>query len=78
MEQLKAIGDAAKVGDRGQQSVVAAFFRALSAVLSGGGVRVGHGSVIAAVAVLFPGFTCPPDSTVRGNPAAVVQSEPQA
>ncbi len=41
------------------------------------GVHVGRGSVIAAGAVLFPGFTCPPNSTVRGNPAAIVRSDPE-
>lgn len=37
------------------------------------GVTIGRGSIVAAGAVVFPGFTCPPDSTVRGNPAVVVE-----
>ena len=41
------------------------------------GVHVGRGSVIAAGAVLFPGFDCPPNSTVRGNPAVIVRSGPE-
>jgi len=38
------------------------------------GVHIGRGSIIAAGSVLFPGFSCPPNSTVRGNPAVVVRS----
>jgi len=37
------------------------------------GVTIGRGSIIAAGSVVFPGFTCPPHSTVRGNPAVVVE-----
>lgn len=35
-------------------------------------VTIGRGSIVAAGSVVFPGFSCPPNSTVRGNPAVVV------
>lgn len=37
------------------------------------GVTIGRGSIVAAGSVVFPGFSCPPNSTVRGNPAVVVE-----
>lgn len=39
------------------------------------GVHVARGSIIAAGAVLFPGFTCPPNATIRGNPAVAVRAD---
>lgn len=36
------------------------------------GVTIGAGSIVAAGSVVFPGFTCPPNSMIRGNPAVIV------
>ena len=38
------------------------------------GVTIGRGSIVAAGSVVFPGFSCPPNSTVRGNPATFVEN----